>query len=177
MTKTQFERWKDFATRMAKRVYSAHRRPTGAWILEMVENFIDRFDENDIAKIVDWDSSPVYVCDRMSEFTWDRMPAFYWNAYNRAVRAGKDEPEWTDERRQTAEDQWDEQFFGPVRCCVRAGLDVASSPSAGVLGFTIGDLRKMYPEGLPSWLRNGWRDEHGRFVSLERAPDRAGIWL
>jgi hypothetical protein len=49
-------------------------------------------------------------------------------------------------------EQWEDQWGNPIRCCVRAGLDVASSPSAGVVGFSAGDVRTMYPEGVPSWV-------------------------
>lgn len=44
-------------------------------------------------------------------------------------------------------------YCDPVHCCVRAGLDIASSPSAGVAGFTAGDIRRMYPEGVPDWVK------------------------
>ena len=49
-------------------------------------------------------------------------------------------------------EQWQDQWGGPVHCCIRAGLDFASAPSAGVIGFTAGDLRRMYPEGVPDWV-------------------------
>lgn len=49
-------------------------------------------------------------------------------------------------------EQWDEQWASPVHCCIRAGLDFASAPSAGVIGFTAGDIRRMYPEGVPDWV-------------------------
>jgi hypothetical protein len=48
-----------------------------------------------------------------------------------------------------------EQFCGPATCCIRAGLDMAVAVSGGVLGFTAGDLRKMYPEGVPDWVTGG----------------------
>lgn len=49
-------------------------------------------------------------------------------------------------------EQWDEQWGGPVRCCIRAGLDCACASSGGVLGFTVGDVRRMYPGGVPAWV-------------------------
>lgn len=79
-------------------------------------------------------------------------------------------------------EQWDEQWGGPVRCCIRAGLDFASAPSAGVLGFTAGDLRRMYPRGVPKWVMppgerlHYWLSDkvNGTFAEL---PDSAGIVL
>ncbi len=46
------------------------------------------------------------------------------------------------------------QWCGPIRCCLRAGLDLASpAPTSGVVGFTAGDLRRMYQEGVPDWVK------------------------
>ena len=58
----------------------------------------------------------------------------------------------------------------PVHCCVRAGLDIASAPSAGVIGFTAGDLRRMYAEGLPDWVK-------GAFTAFDEIKDDQGVWL
>ena len=90
--------------------------------------------------------------------------------------------------------QWDEQWGGPVQCCIRAGLDCAFEESAGVIGFTAGDLRRMYPDGVPAWAvgSDPWNiytiteivpgvgfvpsepEPNGTFQSL---PDNAAIWL
>ena len=32
-------------------------------------------------------------------------------------------------------------------------MDCAYSPSMGVIGFTAGDIRRMYPEGVPDWVK------------------------
>ncbi len=48
-------------------------------------------------------------------------------------------------------EQWADQWESPVHSCVRAGLDMLAN-RAGVLGFTCGDLRRMYPEGVPEWV-------------------------
>jgi len=77
----------------------------------------------------------------------------------------------------------DEQFCGPVTCCIRAGLDMASAPSGGVIGFTAGDIRRMYPEGVPDWITGGkdcrwsyWlKDElNGTFAEM---PESAALVL
>ncbi len=76
--------------------------------------------------------------------------------------------------------QFEAQWWGPVACCIRAGLDVACEPSGGVLGFDLGDLRRMYPEGVPDWLAKGWADPEGQPLTPEAfrsQPETAGIWL
>jgi hypothetical protein len=61
-------------------------------------------------------------------------------------------------------------------------LDCASAPSAGVIGFTAGDVRRMYPEGVPEWVfppdeqLHYWPggEVNGMFVDL---PDETGVVL
>lgn len=75
-----------------------------------------------------------------------------------------------------------DRWCGPATCCIRAGLDCACSPSAGVMGFTAGDLRRMYPEGVPDWVKG---DEPWETVSItgvvpgsfDSLPDDAEIWI
>lgn len=120
-------------------------------------------------------SSPL-VCDIVSGYEESWMPD-YWH--------GDGGGKW--ERRR---DRW----CDPPHICVRAGLDMAMEQSGGVLGYTAGDLRRMYPEGVPEWIVP--KDEKlvvehlaecavgyvfagepkvdGTFKSL---PDGAGIWL
>ena len=177
MTDEQFQRWKDFALRMARTCYPATMRaPSRKWIVDRVEEFIDQM-EDDRERITDWDSSwpeppgSTYrsfecVSDRMSEFEWDNLP---W-------RVQKLEHDEKFEEFEEAIDRW----FGPVKCCVRAGLDLASAPSAGVVGFTIGDLRRMYPEGIPDWIASGFHGPRGGRVpacKIRNATDDTAVWL
>jgi hypothetical protein len=84
-----------------------------------------------------------------------------------------------DERILEATEQWHQQYAGPVNCCIRGGLDLIGKPSLGVGGFTVGDIRRMYPEGVPEWvfpevMVDGDGKPVGRF---EDFPDERGIWL
>lgn len=199
MTELQFERWKDFAKRMARTCYRTSRRPTGKWIEEVVDDFFGCFDAAaDYVCIVNWDHSTAYprghpyfhregrlswcgcdgrrfagqadpqcgeckgsglrhapcepecVTDRVSDFLYE------YEAFDQvecaACRNDSEDDCRCDELTDLAQDQWDEQYGGPIRCCIRAGLDLASEPSAGVVGFTAGDLRRMYPDGVPDWI-------------------------
>ena len=63
----------------------------------------------------------------------------------------------------------------------------------GVVGFTAGDIRRMYPEGVPDWVKNGdWEtigvksvapgvgfvsDPKGDFHPFDAIPDVAEIWI
>ena len=73
-----------------------------------------------------------------------------------------------------------------MQCCLRAGIDFANDAhGGGVIGFTAGDLRKMWPEGVPPWVfgkdHRLWEGplcgplvENGTFESL---PDDAAVVL
>lgn len=157
MTPLQFERWKDFAFRMADKALDLRLRPSRAWVKEKLQDFFNGLDPRDVEQITDWDSKP-YPCDMMSECSQYWNP-YYWNGGDEAFR------------------QFEDQWEGPVRCCVRAGLDLACEPSAGVVGFTVGDLRRMYPEGIPDWLAAGFYDSNEQPVDIRTQPDEAAVWL
>ncbi|MDD5453885.1 MAG: hypothetical protein PHW62_00070 [Candidatus Ratteibacteria bacterium] len=46
------------------------------------------------------------------------------------------------------------KFAEQILTCIRAGLDVANPEmrSAGVIGFTVEDIRKAYKSQIPQWL-------------------------
>ena len=152
MSPLQYRRWYDFARRMALKAYPNATPARRAKIAKEVRYVIWCM-EADAPEITDWDSAPAYPCDRVSEL----LDAKH---YNERVRAnGICEP-------------FGNRFLDQVPCCIRAGLDIASAPSAGVLGFTVGDLRRMYPFGIPGWITAGFTPP----ISAETADD-AGVWL
>lgn len=193
MTHEQYERWKDFALRMARTCFFGHRRPTSGWIIEHVESWFECRDySKDWVNYTSWDQDKRPLCDHVSEFYDDLFP------YSRCKRCDHDcrtgWPHYEDDCK-TCElecrcddvwvlsgDQFESQWIGPIRCCIRAGIDMACEPSAGVIGFTAGDLRRMYPEGVPDWvfppgerLKYWLSDElNGTFEEL---PDDAGVVL
>lgn len=214
MTREQFNRWRDFALRMVE-ILTVTKRPSREWVRERVEDFIDGFSDEDVEKIEDWDSSPVYVCDRSTNACYDDPdhPGF-WSIqelkegqlppitrdgdfgkesarrWARREKHDQDVERWEEkyddpDREMMAHDQFDEQWWSPVSCCVRAGLDMACEPSAGVIGFTMGDLRKMYPEGIPDWIfadeiSVGGLLEEGRPITRAEflaMPDEMGVIL
>ena len=49
----------------------------------------------------------------------------------------------------------------------------------GVLGFTAGDIRRMYPEGVPDWVAHGeWEtiDVKGVIPGIGFVPEPKGDW-
>lgn len=222
MTPEQFDCWHDFSIRMARTCYRRSRRPTAAWILNAVEDFFAGLDPDDVPLILDWDNMQPYpeghrryrkdsfswgdrfaqphcLCDEMSEWETEYI---YYDLYNLLTAT-------EDRRREAAQHRADyefcdrqndtiiERFGGPVHACVRAGLGVAikGGSGMGVLDFTAGDIRRMYPEGVPEWIAQQWDESETitvqavvpgvgfvpevdgpspRFANL---PDTAELWL
>jgi len=169
----QYERWKDFSLRMARTCFKHRRYPTWREIESHVSGFFDGIEFSDYEEleyIIDWDHSDSekeehYCVSDMCTMAAEEWNPYYWSASDET---------WAER---------DEQYCGPVCCCIRAGLDMAVSPSAGVLGFTAGDVRKMYPEGVPEWITGGpnyrwsyWLTDklNGTFADM---PDEMGLVL
>jgi len=146
MTAEQLERWRDFAVRMARTCWSRNRRPYRKWILDVVCDYFETIDGDEwIEHVVDYSNSTDrgwLVCDDVTEY----LDGVRWD-----LLVSDDGTDDYDRRADLARDRWDDQWAAPVRCCIRAGLDAATGTGPGVLGFTAGELRRMYPEGVPPW--------------------------
>lgn len=234
MTPEQYDRWKDFAIRMARTCFKRRRRPDAKWIVKEVEYVFSMIDEEDIPVLESWDSGNEYLeghpyyrrqdywlcqvqygrpcqdpdCDNGKHWRYAQSQPFCDFMSDREDSFRDESAIWmmTDAQwkryrhlrdREKADELKDaivEQFYDPVRMCIRAGLDMASAPSAGVAGFTAGDIRRMYPEGVPDWLFGDQPLEMQEFVGkipgvglvpgqttpgpcFADLPDDAGVWL
>ena len=164
MNRIAYRRWKDFAVRMARNGWPEEE--TGAKehevVLTAVEHFFERLSwdyEDDVIRIEAWDQTRTntsrsdqyghsytgpYVCDIVSELLSEYNP-FYWD----------------DENSPEKHEEWEDEWGARIHCCLRAGLDLASVQSGGVVGFRKSDLLRMYPEGVPKWIKDG-KDGWGR---------------
>lgn len=187
MNAEQYERWADFARRMARTHYGKRSRgrqvgrqyvraASPEWIAESVE-IVLRECLPKMDRIEDWDGNGDDMNGRrrglvcVSDLFCD---VIYWG------EALDEEPEMHDANGDgptAAWEAWEEMWAQPVNCCVRAGLDLAGSPSAGVVGFTVGDLRRMYPEGIPSWITGQYKGKDGMAVDFAAKADDAGVLL
>lgn len=182
MTEQQYQNWCDFALRMARVVYEGHKRPDREFIVEHVKNFLLEWDLRDYENIINWDSTVTYTmgeycpCDTYREWELECSPGFYWRIL-RDLELNLDPDNDVDvddvayKRAQRAEEQWVDQFMGPVACCIRAGLDMATEITGGVVGFTVGDLHAMFPRGLPEYVSRHYD------ADLHSVDATEGIWL
>jgi len=185
MNKVTYNRWKDFAIRMSKKGWcpreimrTEHQRT----VISAVEDFFAHIEgdyNRDVIRLESWDDTRTdyrnaeqfpwgwrgnygpYVCDIVSEFLSNYNP-FYWDC-----------EEWDE-----AYEAWEDEWGGRIRSCIRAGLDLASQPSAGVVGFTRGDIERMYPAGVPQWIRKGWGKQNGEWrpINWDDIPHESHLW-
>jgi hypothetical protein len=151
MTKQQLKRWKKLSTGLAKTYNLTPERK--AKLIAEVENAIEILCwDFPLEDIQDWDGNAgkAYVCDEMDEYLWSNK--FYLERRSGRVIYG--------------------HFGEMISACVRAGFDVAVKPSAGVLGFTVGDLRAIFGRKLPKWVSQ-WFEE----PLTAEVPDSMGVWL
>lgn len=161
-----------FACRMVRVSTSPRWQPR---LRELVENLLHRIGpqcNGDYAHMKDWDHSDRY--DYVSETKWGNGKVTHY-------RHQGTHPYLCDEVKRYI---WEQQDYGrlsehsvlatKMQCCVRAGADVAVAPSAGVLGWTAGDLSAMWaPRPLPQWVRNYFTDD----FDITTAPAKEPIWL
>jgi hypothetical protein len=238
MNQEQYDRWRDFAFRMARTCWNNRNRPKRDWIVNAVEDFLDSVEDWDL--IESWECSADYpeghahryaaydgpcwcvlndrytpkspdcsgchgtgrrikwarrlpLCEEMRDWAEDYIDGIElmnqreWKRYQRL----RDSDDWdaADDLRDAIQDL----YLSPVGCCVRAGFDCAVKPSMGVLGFTAGDLRRMYPEGVPDWVKRGdWEiigvkgvipgvgfvpEPKGDWHSFDSIADEVEVWL
>ena len=185
MNRLQFRRWYGFALRMARRGIGSGKLPRKSVerVEEMIRDFFRDILDDDkwyaehrgkgmIERIVDWDHSDKEGIDRNASLygAGDRVTLMLEERYNPFRYSGS----------RSQYDRWDELWGSRVRCCIRAGLDLAAQPSAGVAGFTVGDLRRMYRGTIPAWIVQGLVDpktEQSIDLNSRRVKDPEPVWL
>jgi hypothetical protein len=159
MNQTQYGRWMEFSEALAIRGYAgkteARRLRIKEEALDIIREICDVPGSRDWKTINDW----MDICDEVSEMLMKCEPP--WDPWQRNRQY---------ERRERGEGKI--TFGDQVQACVRAGFDIAVAPSGGVVGFTVGDLRRMFPDGIPDWVLEGFDPP-----ITEASPDSDGVWL
>ena len=106
---------------------------------------------NGLEDITDWDHAP-HICDWFTAALEDDDHLHY--RYDG-----------------TTERPFGNRFANQVQCCIRAGFDVAVEPSAGVVGFNLGMIRRMFGDDIPQYVRDFYREP------LDLLPDDTPLWL
>ena len=130
MTPLQFKRWSDFATRMALSAWPDATYQRKRKLVAAIEDFLCDAEPYK-AETEDWDGN-----DMEKYCVGDELMDYCDNAGYSSI----------DPNRQN-------KFENQIHCCIRAGLDVAVKPSAGVVGFDIAMLERMWFGRIPGWVR------------------------
>jgi hypothetical protein len=157
MNKLQLRRWKRLSLGLARTGYPTLTPARQKKLLTTIEDFIDDLTSwNDLKDICDWDGNAgtVYVCDELSNYLRNNRYEF------ERERKG-----WC--RTVTG------RFGTMLSACVRAGFDMAVSPGAGVIGFTVGNLRDIFDGTIPDWVAKRFKNP----ATLYTAERDDGVWL
>lgn len=160
MNELQLERWKQASLGLA-RSYVDLTPARKTKLLAAVEDCIDWVVCNGSETVEDWDTA-VYENGRLVEYSAStRVDDYLWDNQYEFERERNGEVECVRGR-----------FGDMLSACVRAGFDLAVSPSAGVIGFTVGDLRGAFGGEIPDWVA-GFFDP----ALPLNAADSEGVWL
>lgn len=159
MTEEQFARWRDFSTRMALRGFpdatEARRTNIARWVEEWFAFLTLK--PPAWSSWLGWEESESENRHGAADETFDRwaeeLPGYSSGVAERYYRGRR----------------W--RFLTQILCCVQAGLNMVGKPSAGVLGWTVGDLRRMYDGVIPNWINERYE------ADLSIAPDDEQILL
>jgi hypothetical protein len=135
MSPKQYERWLRLSVGLARSGFQGITRKRRARLVFEVRNAIDWIVCNGLEWFEDWDSDKGdgSVSSRLDNWLYDN--------------GHKSEHYRTDREKGNT-------FSNQIACCVRAGLDVAVAPSAGVIAFDVGDLQRACRGRIPDWVRN-----------------------
>lgn len=181
MSEDKFKCWHDFSFRMAKTCYRHRKSPSFTWILATLDQCFEYIKNEGVDCFVSWDISSHNQegkeVEALSDWFQECIEYEVWvqPRYFATTKEAKQLDRWDDRADFDKYDQVKEEIVSrvcePVHCCLRAGLDLVGEQSDGVLGFTVGDLKRMYPEGIPEWIASKFSKD------LNQAEDKQGVWL
>jgi hypothetical protein len=148
MNKTEVNRWREFTNAMINNAWDItdNRKQK---LLSDAMVFIDEYAE---LEVCGWDQSPSYPCDGMLE-TFSHYYASIWSKRAISYRDNK------------------HFYIDKLSNALRAGLNAALGDSYGVIGFTVGDVKRFFDGNTPDWFACRF-DE-----CLDNADNETGIWL
>lgn len=151
MTPEQAALWKQLSLGLAEG-YPENGRPSRQWIIDHVESWFDCAEtwslENTpwLNEVTGYGDGPAYPCDEVDTFIEEINP--YGSKWD-----NEDNPDVCGDYGyfSKAGNHWHEHWGGCISACIRAALNLVlpESTDGGVIGFTVGDLRRIFPDGIP----------------------------
>jgi len=152
MTPEQIERWK-FVTKSY--CYGARPEATTARkqrLWREAESFIEAYKNEPVDG---WDND-YCLCDYFSEWFSDHEDNIWVEKNDWLGGYGKESPRY---------------FANHLRAAIRAGINAAVNDGLGVIGFTVGEVKKMFSGEIPEWFACQYK------ACLTNTNDHAGIAL
>lgn len=149
-TMTQLERTTQLAVGLAKSWDSPMTERRREKLVMHVDGAMDRLGcYSSDGKLADWDSKldGYHVSSIIDDYLWD----------NRLLMERKG--------------QTVGELGNRVACCVRAAIDLIVAPSAGVIGFTVGDFRRAFGGEIPTEIADSFTPPITRDVA-----DDTPVW-
>lgn len=154
MTELQYARWREFSLNMARGYPNVTDRRRAKIVANVESWFWWRDLQADWSEMIDWDGqgNSIRVGDRMDDFYEEHY-------HERLFKNNTDVGERSN------------KFLSQICCCIRAGIDAASpTPTGGVRGFTVGNLRSWFWGQIPHWIAD-------QYEGIRGAADTEGVWL
>lgn len=162
----QWANLKDFSLRFAREHYAKRQQPS---LLDIEEDIETIFDEVDPASIDCWIDLVGYL-EELHDCLWWEPSCCVGPKRFRVLEELFARENYEEYDRLKA--SFVSAYSQPLRCCLRIGIDLISGET-GVLGFTAGDLKMLYPgRDLPTWV-----DVEFGAMPLSALPDLALIAL
>jgi hypothetical protein len=161
MKKIQINRANSFIKRLLRVCYQHRTAARRSRLLEEATGF---FYYNDCKSYESWDQKN-FICDYFSE-RFDEQHNHYSYHYK-----GRQREEYIHEHKN--------RFLDDLSCIVRLAINLVCPEQdvIGVVGFTPGELRQMYPRGIPAWLNKEYGTKEDGYQKLSEMPDDAVLWI
>lgn len=69
------------------------------------------------------------------------------------------------------------RFYSLLQVIARTSFDAVDGFPGGVVGWTVGDVRRIYEGTIPDWWNNHLQDRAGNSVDLNQAEDHVVFWI
>lgn len=159
MTDEQFKRWAQCAIKLAIHCTEGTEKRREKIVAEVKSYFFWRIYQKDWPEIQDWDGNKdtYNLCDQVREFFEEYL---HWNPKH---------------------EEYEGRFHDQIVCCIQAGFDMAVESEAasvgGVIGYTVGDIKKMFNDTMPDWLLKTLVDSEGKPAEIQSLSNEQFLWL
>lgn len=170
MTARNYKRWKGFAVRVARFGWMGRDARTVARLVQYVEEVFGNLDDDLFAG--------EFCLGDISDFDERIMTHHTLGDYLLEMISNMNPYPWACSLSGLCE-HWDETMGDRIMTCLRLPMNFVGCRHSGVLGFTAGDVRRIWQGRVPGWVSGVlWQAEgESRWRALDQLGDAEGMWL